>query len=203
MTREGIIKVCSEGTKQRKIENVFYFSLTSISFFSSRRTGKGCASVLNIQCSSGRRSSSENIKYKYLEREREKKKERWWGSSNQPCHKATYVSVILWRPTDSRRFSRTQSSTWRHSCSGCQCVRTTQKPSRASAPAMTRDSCTPRLWCQGTSTGMEIIGHNRCMINVLMVKTSVEISFGTSAQSEENCTYFRVSARKKLCWTSS
>lgn len=77
MTRKGIIKVCSEGTKQSEIENVFYFSLTSISFFSSRSTGKGWASVLKIQCSSGRRSSSENIKYKYLERE---KKMRLYGT---------------------------------------------------------------------------------------------------------------------------
>lgn len=90
MTREGIIKVCSEGTKQSKIENVFYFSLTSISFFSSRRTGKGCASVLNIQCSSGRRSSSENIKYKYLQREKNE-----MTRLKKPCHKATHVSVHL------------------------------------------------------------------------------------------------------------
>lgn len=90
ITRKGIIKVCSEGTKQSKIGNVFHFSWTSTSFFWSRSIGKGWASVLKIQCSSGRRSSSENIKYRYLERGKKDSMRH-----KKPCPRDTCTSLCI------------------------------------------------------------------------------------------------------------
>ena len=52
-----------------KYKMLFYFPSSSTFFKFLERTGRRCASVLKIQCSRGSRSSSENIKYKYLERE--------------------------------------------------------------------------------------------------------------------------------------
>lgn len=48
----------------------FYFSFTLTSLF-ARSTGRTWASELKIQCSRGRRSSSENIKYRYLKEKQE------------------------------------------------------------------------------------------------------------------------------------
>ena len=45
-------------------------------------TGRGWASVLNTQCSNGRRSSSENNRYKYL-REREREREMEGGEERE------------------------------------------------------------------------------------------------------------------------
>lgn len=55
-------------TKYKLIFIYFWFS----SLFPSSlwRTGRGWASVLKTQCSNGRRSSSENSKYRYLARKR-------------------------------------------------------------------------------------------------------------------------------------
>lgn len=49
-------------------ENSKQLYLLSFSSFPVLIIGKGCASVLKTQCSNGRISSSENNKYKYLEK---------------------------------------------------------------------------------------------------------------------------------------
>lgn len=84
-----------------KYKMSFYFSLTSTSFLFVESIGRRCASVLKTQCSSGRRSSSENIKYKYLERETRVYEAQ--ETVRQWQHKDTATSpLILWRITDSR-----------------------------------------------------------------------------------------------------
>lgn len=95
---------------RRKYQLSFYCSLPSLSFPSEQSTGSRCASVLKIQCSRGSRSSSENIKYKYLERDMST-----WGPRDhvrQWNHKdttnATSVSPrISWRRTDNREVEQT------------------------------------------------------------------------------------------------
>ena len=87
-----------------KYKMSFYFPSSSTFFKFLESTGRRCASVLKIQCSRGSRSSSENIKYKYLERETwvcEAWGTRLFSETTKTQRKITSASPFpLWRSVD-------------------------------------------------------------------------------------------------------
>lgn len=69
LLEEGLLRNAVMGMSRGKCEMSCLYPLTSTSFSLVQSLGRTWASVLKIQCSNGSRSSSENIKYKYLEGE--------------------------------------------------------------------------------------------------------------------------------------
>lgn len=72
-----------------------YFWFSSLFPSSLWRTGRGWASVLKTQCSNGRRSSSENSKYRYLARLKKKKKSRKWDHIREVIFRKTHNNLYL------------------------------------------------------------------------------------------------------------